>query len=136
MTYSQVWPISYAWGRQESHTGENPSPIYNSHYSCVETDRSTVEIARKKTVWSLVTRLMKIHLCGSLVYHAIEVLVLAKIFNRDVPDFHHLCFDIMKRTTNMNLLLGRRIMENSACCLQLLLQVFERGFPQKISHFD
>ena len=34
------------------------------------------------------------------------------------------------------LLLGRRTKRNLACCFHSFLEVFERGFLQKISHFD
>ena len=33
-------------------------------------------------------------------------------------------------------LLGRRAKGNFACCFRSFLQVFERGFLQKISYFD
>ena len=35
-----------------------------------------------------------------------------------------------------SLLLGRRTKGNLAWCFHSFLQVFERGFLQKISHFD
>ena len=35
-----------------------------------------------------------------------------------------------------SLLLGRRTKGNLACCFRSFLQVFERGFLQKISYFD
>ena len=35
-----------------------------------------------------------------------------------------------------SLLLGRRTKGNFACCFHSFLQVFERGFLQKISYFD
>ena len=42
----------------------------------------------------------------------------------------------MQEHIQESLLSGRRTKGNFACCFRLFLQVFERGFLQKISYFD
>ena len=54
-------------------------------------------------------------------------------FVKGIPFSHE---DKIHEHVQESLLLGRRTGENFACCCRSFLQVFERGFPQKISYFD
>ena len=42
----------------------------------------------------------------------------------------------MHEHIQVSLLLGRRLKRNLAWCFHSFLHIFERGFLQKISHFD